>query len=209
MSTRSTHTKMRRIVGAATFSMLVFPTFVFAGSTADALRGVAQDSQLAEVTSVNVAIGNIIGVALAFSGILFFVLALYGGITWMTAAGNQENVKKGLKILLSAIFGLIVILSSFALVRLIFDPISGQVNDRTEAQAPVGGPTPTGNLVCGNDPQAICPTYTSQSACSNGINCAWSGSSCAFQAPNGVGCRALSVSECRNYSGNCALISPN
>lgn len=97
--------------------------------TSGALTGVAAGTGLSKVSSVNAAIGNVIGAALAFSGVLFFILALYGGITWMTAAGNQDNVKKGLKILLSAIFGLIVILSAYAITRFVFQAAGPQVND--------------------------------------------------------------------------------
>lgn len=98
---------------------LVLPAY--AGDTAAGLQAIAANTGLSQVGSVNTAIGNVIGVALAFSGILFFGLSIYGGITWMTAAGNQENVKKGLKILLTAIAGLLVVLSAYAITSFVFE----------------------------------------------------------------------------------------
>jgi len=110
---------------ATSLAVLMLGLFVVspahAGETAAGLQAVASQSGLTEVRSVNTAIGNVIGVALAFSGILFFGLSLYGGITWMTAAGNQENVRKGLKILLTAIAGLLVVLSAYAITSFVFE----------------------------------------------------------------------------------------
>ncbi|MBI4811909.1 hypothetical protein HY798_00435, partial [Candidatus Falkowbacteria bacterium] len=38
--------------------------------------------------------GQVIGAGLAFIGILFFILMIYGGILWMTAQGNEQQVTK-------------------------------------------------------------------------------------------------------------------
>ncbi|HAZ28650.1 MAG TPA: hypothetical protein DCY48_02640 [Candidatus Magasanikbacteria bacterium] len=48
----------------------------------------------------------------------FFV---YGGILWMTSAGNSERRKKGMLVLVWAAFGSIAVLSSYALVTFVLD----------------------------------------------------------------------------------------
>ncbi len=67
--------------------------------------------------------GTIIGYGLAFVGVIFFVLMLYAGFLWMTARGNEEQVKKAQELIQSAIIGMIIIflsyvITNFVLVRL-------------------------------------------------------------------------------------------
>lgn len=60
-------------------------------------------------------IGTIIYIILGLVGVIFMGLVIYGGFTWMTAQGNEENVKKAMKILFSALFGLIITLAAYVL----------------------------------------------------------------------------------------------
>lgn len=118
------------------FCGVVMASSVYAGDTASGLQAIAVNTGLNQVATVNSAIGNVIGFALAFSGILFFGLSLYGGITWMTAAGNQDNVHKGLKILLTAIAGLIVVLSAYAITQFVFSNANAQSSTPAAQTAP-------------------------------------------------------------------------
>lgn len=60
-------------------------------------------------------ISNIILVIISFVGVVFLALLIYGGFTWMTAQGNQEAVAKASKIIKSAIIGLVITLSAYAI----------------------------------------------------------------------------------------------
>jgi len=60
-------------------------------------------------------IGKIVGAALAFVGVLFFLLMIYGGILWMTARGNEQQVGKAKELIISAVIGLIIVLSAYAI----------------------------------------------------------------------------------------------
>jgi len=44
-----------------------------------------------------------------------------GGFMWMTAAGNPEKIKKGKDTLMWAILGIILIFSSYSILRAIFE----------------------------------------------------------------------------------------
>ncbi len=68
----------------------------------------------------NVLIGKIINAVLGIVGSLALIMFIYGGFTWMLAAGNQEKVQKGKDILIWATIGLIVIFSAYALVKFVF-----------------------------------------------------------------------------------------
>jgi hypothetical protein len=75
------------------------------GGTVDS-SGVFQD--------MPTAIGQILGYLLSFLGIIFFVLIIYAGFEWMTAAGNEEQTKKARSLINAAIVGLIIVLAAFA-----------------------------------------------------------------------------------------------
>ncbi len=60
---------------------------------------------------------TIVNFFLYFLGFLATIMIIYGGILYVTSAGNDENVQKAKKILLYAIVGIIVILLSFAIVN--------------------------------------------------------------------------------------------
>jgi len=59
--------------------------------------------------------GQIISVALSFVGVLFFILMIYAGILWMTASGNEEQVKKAKGLLINAVIGIVIVFSAYAL----------------------------------------------------------------------------------------------
>lgn len=74
--------------------------------------------------SIQELIGKVIQAALGISGSLALLMFIYGGFTWMLSAGNSEKVTKGKNTLVWASIGLIVIFSSYAMVRFIFTGLS-------------------------------------------------------------------------------------
>ena len=69
--------------------------------------------------SVSEITGKIIGAGLAFVGVLFFILMIYGGILWMTARGNEQQVTKAKDLIIAAVIGLIIILSAYTITAYI------------------------------------------------------------------------------------------
>lgn len=72
-----------------------------------------------------VIIGKVIQKALGVVGSLALVMFIYGGIVWMTSAGNSEKVEKGKNIIVWAVIGLVVIFSSYALVKFVIETAAG------------------------------------------------------------------------------------
>ena len=68
-------------------------------------------------------IGNVIDKVLGVVGALALIMFIYGGITWMTAMGNEQQITKGKNVLMWAALGLIVIFSSYALVKFVLQAI--------------------------------------------------------------------------------------
>jgi hypothetical protein len=102
-----------------------------AGQTMDGLNAAAGASGLqtsgdGAITDLPTTIGKIIGTGLSFIGVIFFVLMIYGGIIWMTARGNDQQVQKAKGIMESAIIGLIIVLSAYAITAFIGDQLTGR-----------------------------------------------------------------------------------
>jgi len=64
-------------------------------------------------------IGSIINIVLGFLGVVFLVLVIFGGITWMTAGGNEENVTKAKTLVTQAAIGLAIVLFAFLLTNFV------------------------------------------------------------------------------------------
>lgn len=71
--------------------------------------GYKEDITLATAT------GQVVRAALSLLGIIFIFLIVIGGYKWMTAGGNEENVKIATNYIKRATIGLIVILSAWAI----------------------------------------------------------------------------------------------
>jgi hypothetical protein len=73
--------------------------------------------------NVNTIIGQIISGVLGVVGSLALVMFIYGGLTWMLAAGSPQRVQKGRDILIWAVIGLVVVFSAYAMVKFLFTNI--------------------------------------------------------------------------------------
>lgn len=69
--------------------------------------------------------GKLIGVVLSFVGVLFLILMIYAGITWMTAQGNDQQVTKAKDLLINSIIGLIIIFAAYAITVFVGKFVSG------------------------------------------------------------------------------------
>lgn len=64
-------------------------------------------------------ISDAILIALSMAGSIFLALIFYAGFRWLTSAGNDEVIKKNKGILIHAVIGLVIILSSYAIAMFI------------------------------------------------------------------------------------------
>jgi len=58
---------------------------------------------------------------LGISGAIALLMLVWGGITWMTSQGNSDRVKKGRETIVWAIFGLVAIFMSYAIINFVFE----------------------------------------------------------------------------------------
>jgi len=68
-------------------------------------------------TSLTALIVHAVNWIVIIAGMLAVIYLIYGGITYIMAAGNEDKIKQGKTIIINAIIGIVIILVSLALVR--------------------------------------------------------------------------------------------
>ena len=81
--------------------------------------------------------------ALGLLGLVAVIIIMYGGFVWLTAAGNEEKIRKAKRILRDAVIGLVIIMLAWAIVTFII----GRLNDI------INGP---GVTICGPGDELGC-----------------------------------------------------
>lgn len=64
-------------------------------------------------------VGGAINTALSLVGLIFLVLMVYAGYLWMTARGEESQIDKAKSIIRSAIIGIVVVMSAYAITFLV------------------------------------------------------------------------------------------
>lgn len=85
--------------------------------TADKTTGAGYDT--GSETTLPEKIGGIIKIFLSFLGVIFLLLMIYGGYTWMTARGNEQEVEKAKSLIKNALIGLIIVLAAYAITAFV------------------------------------------------------------------------------------------
>ncbi len=79
------------------------------------------DNPLALSTDIKVIIGTLIKGVLGVMGGLVLLMVVWGGITWITAAGSPEKVKSGSQTILWALLGAVITTASYIILNGIMD----------------------------------------------------------------------------------------
>ena len=93
----------------------------------NATAGAAKLNQgLGQSSDIQSFIGTIIGTALSFVGIVFFILMLYGGFLWMTARGNEDQTSKAIGTITAGAIGMVIIMASYTITSFLFTSLALQ-----------------------------------------------------------------------------------
>lgn len=79
------------------------------------------------ITSPQEIIGLAIKILTMFMGAIMFLLIVYGGVLWMTASGNSEQITKAKNIIIWAALGVAVMLASYIVVNFVFTSLETSV----------------------------------------------------------------------------------
>ena len=118
----------KKIIALLTFFLffLSFNLVLATGSVDQVDNGTESTDQVTSPTTLTnplgenspeIVIANVINTVFGIVGSLALLMFIYGGLTWMTSAGNKDSVDKGKNIIKWAAIGLVIIFSSYALVR--------------------------------------------------------------------------------------------
>ncbi len=123
--------KYSRLITILVISFFLFTNSATAATSTKNLKNAFSNVQnTAQQASYNVTdedgsllannVNNIINIALSLLGIIFVLLAIYGGVIFMTARGNEEQTKKAKSVIIQSIIGLIIIISAYAISYFVF-----------------------------------------------------------------------------------------
>ena len=122
--------KQTLIVFALMVGALTLVSMLPVASAASSLINAGDNpSRIAEATggegNLRGLVLRIINYFLGFLGILAVIMVIYGGVTYVTAAGQDEQIGNAKKIIMYSLIGIIVILLSFAVVNTILGAGTG------------------------------------------------------------------------------------
>lgn len=108
---------------------LALVSFLPAVANAALLQGTDMPTSVGEetgnATSLRELVLRMVNYFLTFLGVIAVIMIIYGGVTYVTAAGKDEAVGNAKKIIMYALVGIIIVLLSFALVNTILGAGTG------------------------------------------------------------------------------------
>ncbi|MCX6740626.1 MAG: TrbC/VirB2 family protein [Candidatus Parcubacteria bacterium] len=141
-SREKTNKLVRKTAKALFFVIALMAVFLFSNHPALAQDTYGlnsfSDSGLATANLMAI-IARIINGFLILLGLVAVIIILYAGILWMTASGKEEQVMKAKKTLINGVIGLIIILLSYAFVRLLFGILDLQFQNNEGGPGGGGG----------------------------------------------------------------------
>jgi len=114
--------KIKSLILILTFLFIIFSPFVcysadnLQNAFGTPLKTTAMDGAgYGDSLTAESFISLIVTTALSFIGLLFLILAIYGGYIWMIARGNEQEVDKAKQIIQNSIIGLVIVIAAYAI----------------------------------------------------------------------------------------------
>ena len=108
----------------AIIATLSLPSFASAITLDNGLSDIGNSAYGGANTDPAAIVGNIISIVLGALGVVFLILTIYAGFLWMTAAGNDSQVKQAKSIIVTAVIGLVIILAAYSITSFVVDNLS-------------------------------------------------------------------------------------
>lgn len=90
-------------------------------STLKGLDAAGKNAGFLSTTPVSELVGRVINTVLALTGIIFVITLVYGGILYLTAAGDEEKVTNAKRMMGNSVIGIVIIASAYAIAIFVFD----------------------------------------------------------------------------------------
>lgn len=85
----------------------------------DKLQGLSARGGFVVIDDLGNYVSNIVGLLLTVAGIAFLIYLIFGGITWLLAGGDKNNVESARSRITNAVIGLTVVAAAWAIFLLI------------------------------------------------------------------------------------------
>jgi len=122
-------------MAAAAIFLFAVATPLFAQNPLDSLKNAASGTGVIE-QSIPYVVAVWVRNVLAVVGVVFLILTIYGGIRWMTSAGNEKSIDLAKKVLTASIIGLVIIMTGYSITYFI---IQNLTNTQTQSLPTQGG----------------------------------------------------------------------
>jgi len=144
---------------------------LYAGIVSDVGQFLNQNGEnpWAGIQDINQLIPGLINIAIVIAALVFFFMLLIGGIKWITAGGDKEAAGSAQKIITSAITGIAVVFSAWAIKRVVYYFFK---LEETSGSPPIVGCTPPTGKIGNDGGGGCCGYFTSQEGkrCDSGDN---------------------------------------
>jgi amino acid permease len=112
------------ILGIAGFSPVAFadnePYNIMTNGGGDSFGVKAGYTAVTDPTaSIAQKVASVISIALSFLGVIFLILMIYAGFLWMTAHGNDAQIKTATTTMQRAVIGLIIVASAYIITAFV------------------------------------------------------------------------------------------
>ncbi|MFH0780293.1 MAG: hypothetical protein V1928_05615 [Parcubacteria group bacterium] len=114
------------VVLICSLSVAANPALAIGGAQQQALTGLSSTAGNAKLVAGDPAttIGKAISLVIAVSSLILLIIVVYGGIQWMTAGGNKEQVGKSKSMIIEGVIGLMICLAAYALTSYVVTQIT-------------------------------------------------------------------------------------
>ncbi len=155
------------IIALCLIGLALITSSVFAyglGDSASLIQTTAGQTGL-EQQNISAITAGIIKAILGLLGAIFITLIIYGGITWMIAGGNDQQVDSAKKVLTSAVLGLVLVMGAYSITFFIATAIERAGPIATPGETTDGGFPDSGDTFgnqeasCSTIPNGSCKTY--------------------------------------------------
>ncbi|MFA4871644.1 MAG: hypothetical protein WC610_01090 [Patescibacteria group bacterium] len=113
----------------------------------------------AKIADLPVLVGTIFQVVLAMVGVLFVILVIWGGISWMLASGDSAKITKAKGLLMAAAIGLIITMISYTITIFVLEGV-GVVQTKGTGTEKDTQNRPSDNIIDPNRPDNPADDWT-------------------------------------------------
>jgi hypothetical protein len=145
------------LVTAFLFLILLIPSLAWAQTASDQLAGGLEATSATglSTTDIRVIVSRIINAFFGLLGLVAVTLFMYAGYIYMTARGDAAQLDRAKQIMVSAVVGLIILLSAYAIAQFIIRAILGGASGTPGGSTGTGGSALTAGYCQGCGPEQL------------------------------------------------------